>query len=166
MNDQAIEQEIKAKGLIAARVTLAQIDALMARVTYIGGRVGETTSTVVHAFLDGTFLLASGHSACVSVENFDAELGIKMATRQAETKARDQLWLLEGYALRTRLAGPTDEQVSRFLTWRLPRDFAPDGGVQFTPPRPDQDPAVHWPSGTNLLTAPQAKAMLQHVLGG
>jgi hypothetical protein len=103
MNDQTIEQEIQAKGLTAARVTLAQIDALMARVTYVGGRVGETTSTVVHAFLDGAFLLASGHSACVSVENFDAELGTKMATRQAEAKARDQLWLLEGYALRTLL---------------------------------------------------------------
>lgn len=60
----------------------------------------------------------------------------------------------------------TDEMVNRFLAWRLPRDFAPDGGVQFTPPRPDQDPAVHWPSGTNLLNALQAKAMLQHVLGG
>ena len=53
MNDQAIEKEIQAKGLTAARVTLAQIDALMARVTYVGGQVGETTSTVVHAFLDG-----------------------------------------------------------------------------------------------------------------
>lgn len=155
MNDQAVEQEIKAKGLTAARVTLAQIDALMARVTYVGGRVGETTGTVVHAFLDGTFLLASGHSACVSVENFDAELGTKMATRQAEAKARDQLWLLEGYALRARLAGPTDDQVARFLTWPVPADVYPDGA----PGQPGR-------TGTNLLSAPQAKAMLQHVLGG
>jgi len=155
MNDQAIEQEIKAKGLTAARVTLAQIDALMARVTYVGGRVGETTSTVVHAFLDGTFLLASGHSACVSVENFDAELGAKMATRQAEAKACEQLWLLEGYALRTRLAGPTDDQVSRFLSWPVPADVYPDG----TPGQPGR-------TGTNLLSAPQAEVMLRHVLGG
>lgn len=155
MNDQAIEQEIQAKGLTAARVTPAQIDALMARVTYVGGRVGETTSTVVHAFLDGAFLLASGHSACVSVENFDAELGVKMATRQAEARARDQLWLLEGYVLRTRLAGPTDDQVSRFLTWPVPADVYPDG----TPGQPGR-------TGTNLLTAPQAKAMLEHVLRG
>jgi hypothetical protein len=155
MSDQTIETEIQAKGLTAARVTLAQIDALMARVTYVGGRVGETTSTVVHAFLDGTFLLASGHSACVSAENFDAELGVKMATRQAEAKARDQLWLLEGYALRTRLAGPTDEQVGRFLQWPVPSHIHPDG----TPGQPGR-------TGTNLLDAVSARAMLQHVLGG
>lgn len=155
MNDQAVEQEIKAKGLTAARVTLAQIDALMARVTYVGGRVGETTSTVVHAFLDGTFLLASGHSACVSVENFDAELCTQMATRQAEAKARDQLWLLEGYALRARLAGPTEDQVNRFLQWPVPAHIHPDG----TPGQPGR-------TGTNLLDAVTAKAMLQHVLGG
>lgn len=60
MNDQQIEQEIQAKGLTAPRVTPQQIGALMARVQYTGGRIGETTSTVVHAFLDGNFLLASG----------------------------------------------------------------------------------------------------------
>jgi len=54
MNDQQIEKEIQAKGLTAARVTKEQIDALMLRVTYVGGRVEQTTSTVVHAFLAGT----------------------------------------------------------------------------------------------------------------
>lgn len=95
-----IEQEIQAKGLTAPRVTPQHIERLMARVSYVGGRVGETTSTVVHAFLDGDFLLASGHSACVSAENFNAELGYSIAKKQAESKARDQLWLLEGYVLR------------------------------------------------------------------
>lgn len=60
----------------------------------------------------------------------------------------------------------TDEIVSRFLAWKLPREFAPDGGVSFTPPHPAFDPETHWPSGTNLLTATQARAMLEHVLGG
>ena len=105
MNDQQIEQEIKARGLdVAPRVTKEHIDVLMARVSYIGGRVGETTSTLVHAFLDGEFLLSSGHSACVSAANFNAELGFDMAKDQAEQKARAQLWQLEGYALRKRLA--------------------------------------------------------------
>ncbi|MRT30799.1 Gp49 family protein [Herbaspirillum sp. CAH-3] len=99
MNDQAIEQEIQHKGLTAPRVTPEDIDRLMARVQYLGGRVGDTTSTVVHAFLDGKFLLASGHSACVSPENFDADIGTDIARKQAEAKAREKLWELEGYVL-------------------------------------------------------------------
>lgn len=104
LDDAAVEAEVKARGLDAApRVTKEQIEALMERVQYVGGRVEQTTSTVVHAFLDGDFLLASGHSACVSAENFNAELGFRMARGQAELKARDQLWAFEGYALRKRL---------------------------------------------------------------
>lgn len=155
MNDAAIEKEIQAKGLTAARVTKDHIDALMARVSFVGGRVDQTTSTIVHAFLDGSFLLASGHSACVSAENFNAELGFNMARSQAEAKARDQLWLLEGYALRTRLAGPTPAQVDRFLQWPVPAHIHPDG----TPGQPGR-------TGTNLLDAQTAREMLGHILAG
>lgn len=56
-----------------------------------------------------------------------------------------------------------DELVNRFLAWKLPADFGPDGGVSFSAAYPPDSP--HWPSGTNLLTAAQAKAMLTHVLG-
>jgi prophage tail gpP-like protein len=104
VNDQQLEQQIQARGLTAPRVTLDQVEALMARVTYMGGRVGNTTSTVVHAFLDGEFLLASGHSACVSAPNYDGDIGFKLARGNAEKKARDALWQLEGYALRKQLA--------------------------------------------------------------
>lgn len=55
----------------------------------------------------------------------------------------------------------TDEMVNRFLCWTLPKDFIPDGGISFTPPA---NPHHAWPVGTNLLTAIQAKAMLEHVL--
>lgn len=48
-----------------------------------------------------------------------------------------------------------DELVSRFLTWPVPAEVYPDG----TPGQPGR-------TGTNLLSAPQARAMLQHVLGG
>lgn len=47
----------------------------------------------------------------------------------------------------------TDELVSRFLTWPVPADVHPDG----TPGQPGR-------TGTNLMTAPQARAMLEHVL--
>lgn len=54
----------------------------------------------------------------------------------------------------------TDEMVQRFLGWRLPKDFAPDCGVSFTP----IDHPLLWPTGTNLLHDGQARAMLEHVL--
>jgi hypothetical protein len=47
----------------------------------------------------------------------------------------------------------TDELVTRFLTWPVPADVYPDG----TPGQPGR-------TGTNLLTAEQAKQMLTHVL--
>jgi hypothetical protein len=114
MNDQEVETEVQAKGLATApRVKPDQIDALMERVSYIGGRVEQTTSTVVHAFLDGSFLLATGYSACVSPENFNAELGFKMARDEAADRAREQLWLLEGYALSKSLAAALPDYRDR-----------------------------------------------------
>ena len=53
-----------------------------------------------------------------------------------------------------------DKIVDRFLSWPLPKDFAPDGGVSFTP---SSNPHS-WPIGTNLLTAAQAKTMVEHIL--
>lgn len=51
-----------------------------------------------------------------------------------------------------------DQLVDRFLGWKLPEDFSPDCGITF---KPILNSA---PVGTNLLTAAQAKAMLEHVL--
>lgn len=56
--------------------------------------------------------------------------------------------------------------VDRFLSWKLPADFAPDGGISFekvagaTGPHP----FVREPVGTNLLTATQAADMVRHML--
>ena len=66
----------------------------------------------------------------------------------------------------------TDEMVTRFLGWILPKDFNPDNGISFDRKvltadgeRDRADMGDHWwPVGTNLLTADQARAMLEHVL--
>lgn len=102
-NYQQIEQEIQAKGLTAPRITPDQINNLMKRVTYSVVVPEGTTSTFAHAYLDGRFFLASGHSACVSPENFNAELGRTIALGKAESAAKDKLWELEGYRLFTQL---------------------------------------------------------------
>lgn len=93
------EADIQAKGLTAPRVTPEHINKLMSRVVILFSGPSSTTSTFAHAFLDGAFFLATGHSACVSPENFDAEVGMKIARANAERAARDKLWELEGYAL-------------------------------------------------------------------
>ena len=96
-NDQAIEQEIKAKGLTAPRITPADIEANIAGEYY-----------------------------------FTAEQAVR---------------------------GFNPIMVDRFLGWKLPKDFAPDGGISFKE-------SAWWPSGTNLLHAGQAKEMLEYVVGG
>lgn len=91
----------------------------------------------------------TGESACASPENFDAEIGQNIARANAIQK----IWPLEGYLLKERLSGPTDEMVNRFLQWPVPAHIHPDG----TPGKPGR-------TGTNLLDAPTAQAMLAHVL--
>ena len=55
-----------------------------------------------------------------------------------------------------------DDMVNRFLSWKLPNDFNPDCGIEFTP----LDSEHCWPVGTNLFTADQAKEMIKHVIFG
>ena len=56
-----------------------------------------------------------------------------------------------------------DKMVSRFLCWKLPEDFNPDGCVMFVPTKGHGYDSPHWPFGTNLLTAEQARKMFEHV---
>lgn len=59
----------------------------------------------------------------------------------------------------------TEEMVSRFLGWKLPKTFSPDCGISFDGRGPDAAGYEKtWPIGTNLLTAIEARAMLEHVL--
>lgn len=98
--DQSIENEIVAKGLTARRVTKADIDKLMSNVVYSSDiRPNGSTTILVNAFLDGKFYLASGMSACVSLANYNEELGLRIATEKAVEAARNKLWELEGYVL-------------------------------------------------------------------
>lgn len=59
-----------------------------------------------------------------------------------------------------------NEMVNRFLGWKFPRDFAPDGAIRFLMKGRYEgfDLPQCWPVGTNLFTADQAKAMFEHCL--
>ncbi|MFP5078295.1 hypothetical protein ACLE20_13385 [Rhizobium sp. YIM 134829] len=64
----------------------------------------------------------------------------------------------------------TEEQikrmVNRFLGWRLPTSFAPDGGISFrrTFNEHTSHPMEAKPTGTNLFTASEAEAMIRYML--
>lgn len=66
----------------------------------------------------------------------------------------------------------TDEQIkhmaNRFLAWKLPENFNPDGGVSFNPVINEGTAFEHryQPIGTNLLNATQAEAMVRHMIDG
>lgn len=55
--------------------------------------------------------------------------------------------------------------VNRFLMWKLPEHFRPDCGIIYTPIR-IADGRLLEPSGTNLLDATQAEAMVRHMIEG
>lgn len=97
MNDQQIEQEIQAKGLNAPRITPADIEAAIAGEAY--HVFPGTTLTVCCLTLANDFTV-TGESACASPENFDPELGRKIARDNAKQK----IWALEGYALKSKLS--------------------------------------------------------------
>ena len=86
--DQAIEDEIQAKGLIAPRITPGAIEDNIAGEYYFTG----DTATAGSPQMGGLNLLSfcilvlkngfavSGESACASPENFDANVGRKIVS--------------------------------------------------------------------------------------
>lgn len=109
--EQDIEQEINDKGLNAPRVNPQKIDEQILSSTYI--RPAELNKSFdlttfpalrclticVIVTTDGfTFV---GKAACASPENFDRDLGEKIAFEDA----RRQIWSHEGYLLKALIAG-------------------------------------------------------------
>ena len=104
MNESAFELELKAKGLLAPRVTYDQIEDLCGSLTVHAQWVENTTSCVALAALPNGFVVAIGHAACVSPENFNMDIGMRLATSDALAQARKKLWEFEGYALKKQLS--------------------------------------------------------------
>lgn len=110
MNDQAIEQEIQAKGMTAPRITLADIEAnIVGEFSFTVGNAARALQCPVSEEVDLLTICVltlkngftvTGESACASPENFDAELGFKIAKQNAISK----VWPLMSYALKERLS--------------------------------------------------------------
>lgn len=96
VGEQEIEDEIQAKRLNAPRLTPDHLDAVIAGEQY--HVFPGTTLTVCCLTLVNGFTV-TGQSAAASPENFDEEIGRKIA----RADAREKIWMLEGYLLRERL---------------------------------------------------------------
>ena len=114
MDDKDVEKEIRAKGLTAPRITPADIEANITSEHYFTAAEGAdmadpeiTDAKMPPALKLLTFCVlvlrngftVTGESACASPENFDAELGRKIARQNAVNK----IWPLMGYEPRSQL---------------------------------------------------------------
>lgn len=124
MSEQEIEKEIQDKGLNAPRITPEHIDSVIQSVHYFtagDGYAGALASSEEFNSLpeDERFInppqqldlltfcviilkngfTVTGESACASPENFDPEIGCKVAYENA----RNKIWMLEGYLLKEKL---------------------------------------------------------------
>lgn len=117
--EQQIEQEIQDKGLNAPRLTPEHINDLIVSSIYFTGadavnaamssKTGciQSELNILSAADTLTFCIlilrngftVTGESACASPENFDPEIGKKIAYQNA----REKIWQLEGYLLKEKL---------------------------------------------------------------
>ena len=124
-----LEEEIQAKASVAPRVTPADIEAEIASEHYFTAKHGvvgaawcSTENSELDSIAEGsgaipdalkllTFCVlvldngftVTGESACASPENFNAEIGRKVARQSAIQK----VWPLLGFRLRDKLSGAT-----------------------------------------------------------
>ena len=97
MSEETIEKTIQEKGLTAPRLTHDLINAAIAKEDF---HVFEGSQLTVCCLTLQNGFTVTGESACVSPENFDAEIGRTIA----RNNARDKIWALEGYLLKSKLS--------------------------------------------------------------
>lgn len=106
MNAQDIENEIQAKGLTAPRITPQHIEDVIVGEVYAVPAIDQSSgtfdaeqilrTTICILTLRNGFTVTGINHGPVSAENFDVELGRKLARQ----KAVNEIWALEGYLLK------------------------------------------------------------------
>lgn len=115
MDNKEIEQEIQSKGKTAPRVTPMDVESNITSEHYFTAEDGVVGLVEIHGPQDCPEALSlltfcvlvlrngftvTGESACASPENFDVDIGKKIARANAVQK----IWPLMGYELRTQLS--------------------------------------------------------------
>jgi len=139
-DELAIEAEIQAKGLTAPRLTPTLIDATIVAEDF---HVFPGTTLTVCALTLRNGFMVTGKSASASPENFNAELGQKIA----RDNARNKIWALEGYLLRQKLfitKGVFQQQEAAAKAYASaqkadPEDYPPGHPEAYIAPAPVED---------------------------
>lgn len=95
VSDQELEYEIQNKGINAPRLTPSHIDSTIKEISY--HKLTDVLTVCVLTLING--FTVTGESACASTENYNAEIGNKVAF----DNAREKIWMLEGYLLKEKL---------------------------------------------------------------
>ena len=95
-NELLIESEIKEKGLTAPRLCPKCIDSVIVGEDYY---VFPGTSLTICCLKLKNGFTVTGESSSVSLENFNKEIGEKIAM----IDARKKIWQLEGYLLKEKI---------------------------------------------------------------
>ena len=120
MNRDSIEKEIVVKELTAKRVTPVDIEREIVSEWYINAGEGVKpddfhppvpAESPLHLLTFCVLVLrngftVTGESACASPENFNRELGQKIAKQ----KAMEKIWPLLGFRLRDEIANNTSQK--------------------------------------------------------
>lgn len=97
MSEQStIEKEINDKGLNAPRLNPEKIDKVIKNEQFY---VFPGTCLTICCLTLANGFTVTGESACASHDNFDKQLGEKIA----KENARNKIWALEGYLLKQKL---------------------------------------------------------------
>jgi hypothetical protein len=136
VNEDQIEQEIQAKGLTAPRVTKDDIGAEIVSEYYfspakaVSPDIPLPASNPLSRLIFCVLVLrngftVTGESACASPENFNAEIGRKIARE----KAIEKVWPLLGFRLRDELSRPrlTDADAQADLDGQPRPDWPSEG---------------------------------------
>lgn len=121
MKERELEQVIQEKGLTAPRVTPSDVEQnIVAEHFFVasdaiqhsnsvhvvpehapegGWKLGSTQALTFCVLVLRNGFTVTGESSCASLENFDAEIGRKIARQNAVSK----IWPLMGYELKSKL---------------------------------------------------------------
>ena len=100
------EEMIQEKGLNAPRLTPKHIENTIDKCEFF--KLTDVLTVCVLTLKNG--FTVTGESACASPENFNKEIGEKIA----RGNALDKVWMLEGYLLKERIYHKEKEWLERY----------------------------------------------------
>lgn len=107
--------------------------------------------------------LSRGHLQAL-VDVFGPDDGVQF-TQATWSRIRQTLVALLEDTQQSEAVPDIDRMATRLMGWKLPADFNPDGRIGFDRIGLDaKGYPIGWPTGTNLLTHEQARAMFEYVL--